>query len=148
MEAVIWMVAIVVLIVIELLTMGLTTIWFVGGAFLAFLVALFNGPIWLQITVFIVASVCLLICTRPLAVKYFNKDRKKTNIDSLIGRECKVIERIDNFNQTGAVLLSGQEWTARSFVDNTVLEPGDRATVREIKGVKLIVSKSNKKSEL
>ena len=142
MESVVWMAAIVVLIVIELLTMGLTTIWFVGGAFLAFLVALFNGPIWLQIIVFIVTSLVLLIFTRPIAIKYFNKDRKKTNVESLIGRDGKVIEKIDNFNQTGAVLLSGQEWTARSYNDNEVIEPGEKVTVKEIKGVKLIVSKN------
>ena len=141
MESIVWMVAIVILIVIELLTMGLTTIWFVGGAFLAFLISLFNGPLWLQVLVFICTSVVLLIFTRPLAAKYFNKNRNKTNVESLIGRDGKVIERIDNFNQTGAVLLSGQEWTARSYNDNEVIEPGERVTVKEIKGVKLIVSK-------
>ena len=141
MESIVWMVAIVILIVIELLTMGLTTIWFVGGAFLAFLISLFNGPLWLQVLVFICTSVVLLIFTRPLAAKYFNKNRNKTNVESLIGRDGKVIEKIDNFNQTGAVLLSGQEWTARSYNDNEVIEPGERVTVKEIKGVKLIVSK-------
>ena len=141
MESIVWMVAIVILIVIELLTMGLTTIWFVGGAFLAFLISLFNGPLWLQVLVFICTSVVLLLFTRPLAAKYFNKNRNKTNVESLIGRDGKVIERIDNFNQTGAVLLSGQEWTARSYNDNEVIEPGERVTVKEIKGVKLIVSK-------
>jgi len=141
MESIVWMVAIVVLIIVELLTMGLTTIWFVGGAFLAFLISLFNGPLWLQILVFICASLILLIFTRPVATKYFNKNRNKTNVDSLIGRDGKVIERIDNFNQTGAVLLSGQEWTARSYSDNVVIEPGEKVTVKEIKGVKLIVSK-------
>ena len=95
MESVVWMAAIVVLIVVELLTMGLTTIWFVGGAFLAFLVALFNGPIWLQIVVFIVTSVVLLIFTRPIAIKYFNKDRKKTNVESLIGRDGKIVRRFE-----------------------------------------------------
>lgn len=141
MESILWMAIIIVLIVVELLTLGLTTIWFVGGGIIAFFIALFGGPLWLQILSFVIGSIVLLVFTRPIAMKYFNKDRKKTNIDSILGKEAKVIEKIDNFDQTGAVLLNGQEWTARSFADNEVIEVGSKVFVKEIKGVKLIVSK-------
>ncbi|MDE7259087.1 MAG: NfeD family protein, partial [Lachnospiraceae bacterium] len=70
-----WLVILVVLVVIELLTMGLTTVWFAGGALVATIAALFHAPFALQIILFLIVSALLLFFTRPLAVKYFNKDR-------------------------------------------------------------------------
>ena len=73
--AVFWLVVLIVCILIEIPTLGLTTIWFAGGSLFAALVALLHLPLWLQIAVFIVVSLVLLFLTRPIAVKYFNKDR-------------------------------------------------------------------------
>ena len=72
MIPIIWLVILAVLVVIEIITLGLTTIWFAGGALAALVVSLLGGPIWLQILLFIGVSVILLIFTRPLAVRYLN----------------------------------------------------------------------------
>ncbi len=139
MESIIWLVLFVILIGIEAATMGLFTIWFAGGALAAFILALF-GCGWLtQIIVFLVVSLVLLIFTRPVAVRYFNGKRSKTNIESVVGEEVKVTETISNFNETGAVLLNGLTWTARAWRDEDVIPVGDKVTVREVTGVKLIV---------
>ncbi len=138
MEAMYWLIGVVVLLVIELLTMGLTTIWFAGGALAAFVVTLLGGGRWLQIIVFLVVSFVLLFFTRPFATKFFNGQRAKTNTDSLIGREAKVTDDIDNFNQKGTVLVNGMEWSARTE-DDSVVEKGKKVVIQEIKGVKLIV---------
>ena len=71
----------VVCIVVELITMGLTTIWFAGGALIAAIAAALSLPLWLQILLFLAVSLVLLYLTRPVAVKYFNKDRVKTNAE-------------------------------------------------------------------
>lgn len=96
-----WLVVLVALVVIELLTMGLTTVWFAGGAFVATIAALFHAPLFLQIILFLVVSALLLFFTRPLAVKYFNKDRIRTNAESLVGRQAIVISEIDNLQGIG-----------------------------------------------
>ena len=73
MISIVWLVVLAILLVIEFLTLGLTTVWFAGGALIAFLVSLAGGPLWLQILLFLVISVVLLLFTRPLAVKYLNR---------------------------------------------------------------------------
>lgn len=134
-----WLIALAVLLVLEILTLGLTTIWFAGGALAAFLVSLVSDSLILQIVVFLVVSFVLLFFTRPVASRYLNSKRTKTNYESLIGRDVKVLERIDNFNNTGLVLLNGLEWMARSVDDETIIEPGEKVIVREVSGVKVIV---------
>ena len=85
METMGWLIIFIVLIVIELLTMGLTTIWFAGGALAALLMSVLGFGMPVQVVVFIIVSVLLLVLTRPIAVKYFNQNRQKTNVESLIG---------------------------------------------------------------
>lgn len=138
MEALYWLIGVVILLAIELLTMGLTTIWFAGGALAAFFVCLLGGNSFLQMLVFLIVSFVLLIFTRPVAAKFFNGERAKTNTDSLIGKEAKVTQTIDNFNQKGTVIVNGMEWSARTE-DDTMLPIGAKVMIKGIAGVKLIV---------
>lgn len=136
---IVWLIALVVLLFVEFVTMGLTTIWFAGGALIATVVAAFDGPLWLQIVCFSVVSILLLIFTRPIAMKYFNNKRVKTNVEDIIGKLVTVKERIDNVAGTGVVVLQGNEWSARS-VDEKVYEEASVLVIKEVKGVTLIVS--------
>ena len=138
-EVTIWLAVLVVCVGIEIATMGLTTIWFAGGALVSAILAAFNAPLWLQIVAFFVVSLILLYLTRPVAVKYFNKDRVKTNVESLIGRQAIVISEIDNLQGIGQVTVGGQEWSARSVKDDVQLPVGSVVVVRSVSGVKLIV---------
>lgn len=134
-----WLIVLVVLVVIELLTMGLTTIWFAGGALAATIAALFHAPVAVQVILFLVVSGVLIFSTRPLAVKYFNKDRVRTNAESLVGRQAIVISEIDNLQGIGQVNVGGMEWSARTRVDGVKLPVGTVTTVLAINGVKLVV---------
>lgn len=116
-----WLIALAVLLVIEIITLGLTTIWFAGGALVAFVLALFNVPLLVQITVFLVVSILLLLFTRPVVEKRLNESRVKTNVNSMIGKEGRVTETIDNYNQKGIVIINGLEWTARSSRDDLII---------------------------
>lgn len=136
---VIWLAVLVALVVIELLTMGLTTIWFAGGALVATVASLLGAPFAVQVILFLVASGLLLYFTRPLAVKYFNKDRIRTNAESLVGRQAIVISEIDNLQGIGQVNVGGMEWSARTRVDGVRLPVGTVTTILAINGVKLIV---------
>lgn len=136
---VVWLVILVVLVVVELITMGLTTIWFAGGALAAALIAIPGTPVILQILIFLVVSALLLYFTRPIAVKYFNRDRTRTNVESMIGRQAIVISEINNVEGTGQVNTGGMEWSARSSYHNIVIPVGAVVTILGVDGVKLIV---------
>lgn len=140
----VWLILLIVFIVIELLTMGLTTIWFAAGALVAALAAALNAPILVQLALFLIVSIVLLLFTRPIAVKYFNKDRVRTNVESMIGRQAIVISEINNLEGIGQVTVSGQEWSARSNIEEMTIPVGAVVIVKSISGVKLIVEpKSN-----
>ncbi|MFG6357213.1 MAG: NfeD family protein [Acetatifactor sp.] len=138
-EVIFWLILLIVCIGVEVATMGLTTIWFAGGALVAIFLAVIGAPIWLQATVFIVVSLVLLFFTRPIAVKYFNKDRVKTNVESMVGRQAIVISEIDNLQGIGQVTVGSQEWSARSAEENVIIAVGAVVMVVAINGVKLIV---------
>ena len=139
MATIIWLVIFVVFLGIEIATLGLTTIWFAGGALLAMLVAAIGLPVYVQIPVFLIVSVVLLLFTRPLAMKYFNKERIRTNAESLVGETAVVTETINNIKGMGKAVINGQEWTARSSIDAVEIEKETKAVIVAIEGVKLIV---------
>lgn len=135
---VVWLIVLALCLVIEVITLDLVTIWFAGGALVTFFVAMITDNIVIQLFIFLAVSLLLLFFTRPVAVRYYNSKRTKTNAEGLVGEQCKVTERIDNFNETGTVLLNGLEWTARSKSGSLIAE-GTRVKVCAIDGVKVIV---------
>ena len=135
----IWLVVFVACIAAEITSMGLTTIWFAGGSLIAAVAAAIGTPVWMQILLFAAVSLILLYFTRPIAVKYFNKDRVKTNAESLVGKQAIVISEIDNLQGIGQVTVGGQEWSARTVAENVTLPVGSVVTIRSISGVKLMV---------
>ena len=140
--SIVWVVIMVVFLVVEAATAGLTCIWFAIGALAALIAALFGAPIWLQLVWFFVVSVVTLYFTRPLVLKYVNSRSQPTNADMVIGKEALVTEAIDNVESAGAVAVGGKVWTARSE-NGEPIEVGSIVTVLRIEGVKLIVSAMN-----
>ena len=134
-----WVVALVVFLIVEAVTAGLVSIWFVFGSLVALICAALGAAVWLQIFWFVIVSVATLVLTRPLVKRYVDSRSVATNADRNIGRTAVVTERIDNLAATGAVQLAGVIWTARSTDDAVAIEPGTHVTVRAIEGVKLIV---------
>ena len=137
-----WLILMAALIVIEIISLGLTTIWFALGALVAYFAALAGANIIVQVVVFlIVSNYCTGDITRPLAMKYFNgSKREKTNAEGLIGKRAKVIEQIDNDRETGRVIVNGQEWMARTE-DEDIINIDEIVEILRISGVKLIVKK-------
>ena len=142
----VWVILLVIFVVIEVLTMGLTTLWFAGGALAAGIMAVFNMPSYVQIATFIVVSLVLIFFTRPIAVRYFNTDRVKTNAESIVGKKAIVTGAIDNIKASGQVTVNGMEWSARSVSDELVIPEGAIVNIVAISGVKLIVEE--RKEEL
>lgn len=137
-----WVAALVVFLIVEAVTAGLVSIWFVFGSLVALICAALGAAVWLQIFWFVIVSVATLVLTRPLVKRYVDSRSVATNADRSIGRAAVVTERIDNLAGAGAVKLDGVVWTARSTDDAVAIETGERVTVRAIEGVKLIVERS------
>ncbi len=134
-----WLILFIILLVIEIFTMGLTTIWFAGGALISLLAALIGFGLPVQIVVFIVVSAVLLVMTRPVAVKYFNTERQKTNAESLIGQQAVVLKDVDTLHSAGLVEVNGQEWSAKTDEPNGFIPKDSVVSIEGIQGVKLIV---------
>ena len=137
-----WLIAFVVFLVVEGMTASLTSIWFAGGALAALVVQVCGAPLRPQLAVFVIVSFALLFFTRPFALKYVNRNTVKTNSESLIGKHAKVTAEVNNMEGTGAAVLNGQEWTARAEDDGKIYSVGTLVEVKDIRGVKLIVSET------
>ncbi|MFR8519463.1 MAG: NfeD family protein, partial [Emergencia timonensis] len=128
----------VIFVIIEGLTMGLTTIWFAGGAVIALIAALLGAGLEIQIGLFFVVSIILLFSTRKLFVKKLHTGQEKTNVDALIGREAVVTSTIKPL-EPGIIRLGSQDWTAICKAEDTVIAEGTRVQVIAIEGVKAVV---------
>lgn len=147
MYEILWLVAFGVLLLIEILTLGLTTIWFAAGALAAFLMAVLSLPFMVQIIVFIAVSALLLIFTRPIMTKHLNAKTTKTNAESLVGEKARVLIPVNNLKSEGQVMVNGMEWTARSTKDEVIFSKDEMVKIVGISGVKLIIEKLNKEEE-
>ena len=140
MDPIYWLLLFIVLLVVEIITLGLTTIWFAGGALVSFILAMLHVGSMLQWGVFCAVSLILLFATRPWAVRYFNSQKKeKTNVDSLAGKTAVVTSELRNLEGKGEVFVNGLTWTARTADDSVVIPENTHVIVKEVQGVKLIV---------
>jgi len=138
--AVIWFVLMVVFLVAEAACpIHLISIWFAAGSLVATIVSLLGGPIWLQVTLFLVVSGTLLALLWPFVKKFIKPNVVKTNVDAMIGTTGYVTAAIENVSATGQVKLGAMEWTARS-TDGEPIPAGTLVRVDRIEGVKAFVS--------
>lgn len=134
-----WIGLIIAFLIIEIITVGLTTIWFAGGALVALIACGLGMGTVGQVVLFFAVSFILLIFTRPVAVKYINPRHTKTNYEEAIGQKVRVIEAIDNREGRGKAMFNGVEWTARSEQDEITIPADTMVEVVAVSGVKLIV---------
>lgn len=137
-----WLALSIALVVIELSTTQLISVWFAIGAGVTALVKSIVPGIGIpwQVLIFVVVSTALFFATRPF-VKRLTSNRGKeheTNLELIVGKDAIVTEDIDNIKGTGAVRINGLEWSARA-VNNCEISAGEIVIVKEIKGNKLIV---------
>ena len=143
----VWLGAAVVFGIVEALTAGLVSIWFVAGSAAALIAAFLGAGLGLQVALFLVVSAAALAATRPLVRRYAEGKAVPTNLDRVLGDSGKVTETIDNENSTGAVYVDGKTWTARS-ADGAVIPEGDMVEILRMEGVKLFVKKIEEKVEV
>ena len=117
-----WLIAAIVLVIVEICTAGFGSICFaIGAGFSALVAGLGGGFVW-QIVVFAVVSLLTFIFLRPVAIRWLDRKSKdvKTNVDALIGRKGIVSERIDAEQHTGRVAIDGDVWKAISHATEDI----------------------------
>lgn len=137
--AIIWLIIAAVCGIVEALTMGLTTIWFTGGAVIASVTAMAGFSVVVQVIVFLIVSVLLIYFTRPIAKKKLKIGNEKTNVDALTGKEALVTEAIHPFS-TGQAKVDGLTWSAVAKESHSTIESGTTVIIDGVEGVKLIVT--------
>lgn len=137
----IWLGLTVLFAVAEAATAALVSLWFIGGSLAALVAALCGAPLWLQIILFFAVSGLLLLLLRPLVRRTVDTRKTVTNAESNVGKVVLVTERIDNLRETGAVKISGVEWSARS-ADGSVIEAGTAVRVTKLKSAKVLVERA------
>lgn len=135
--AVLWLVAVAILAIIEALTMGLTSIWFAGGALAAAIAAMLGCSVTVQIIVFFAVSIAMLVLMRPVVKRKFNNRVEKTNINAIPGSEGVVEERVTHL-APGAVKVDGKMWSAVCG-EGDEIEKGATVVIKDVKGVTLTV---------
>ena len=134
-----WLIAFILFVVGEAVTVGLVSIWFAVGSLGALLTAALGGGLWLQIVIFLLLSALSLMLLKPLSRKWMAGHKAaRTNADRVIGETALVTEDIDNALAAGQVQVDGQIWSARSAHD-VVIPAGSRVKVLSIQGVKVMV---------
>lgn len=139
----VWLIVLAAMVVLEIVTTQLVSVWFAVGALASFLVALAGvEALWIQIVVFVIVSAIAVAVTRPLVRKMVNIKAEPTNADMVLGKTGIVTDKIDNIAETGLVKVNGSVWTART-ADGSEIEIGKKVKILEISGVKLIVEKTD-----
>ena len=139
MEAIIWLVVMVVAFIVESMTLSLVSVWFAGGAAAALFTGLlgFSAPV--QITIFALVSALLLPLMRPIAKNALMGRKVRTNADRVIGNVGVVIQQIDPLKNEGQVKVIGQVWSAKPEDGMSVIARDRQVVVTAIAGVKVVV---------
>lgn len=139
----VWAAVTVLAIVVESIVGDLVTIWFIPAGILSIILAVLpiGVPVWLQVLIFLTVSVVLVILSKTIWKKLFQRNPLvKTNLDAVVGKDAIVTEPINNIEGKGAVKVLGKEWSAVSE-DGSEIGLDTTVTVKEIRGVKLICAK-------
>ncbi len=138
-EAIFWLVAMIVFIIAETMTVSLVSIWFAAGSLGAVVVALLGGGLTLQVSVFLALAIVLLFSLRSVVRKHFTPNLIRTNVDSVVGSTGIVLTPVNNIAALGQVQVGGVEWSARSS-NNSHIPAGTLVKVDKVEGVKVFVS--------
>ena len=134
---VLWIIVIIALAFLEIVTIGLVSIWFIASAIVSLILSFFIDSFYIQFAVFVVLGIILLITTRPILTKLINPKKNKTNLDRVIGMTGIVTEEIKK-SIVGEVKVDGKKWSA---IAKEKIDVGEEVIIKDIDGVKLIVEK-------
>jgi len=139
---IVWLVAAVLFFIGEVVSEGFCLLWFAIASVVALFLSLITDNIIIQAGVFFAVSIILLVSTKGLTAKFLNnKPTVESNVDALIGKKAKIIEKLDPIEGAGKVKINGEVWKAIPENDEETFEVGEQVIVKKVDGVKLIIAK-------
>lgn len=134
-----WSIAAVLLAIGEVFTPGMFFLGPVALAAVAGAVAAAVGAAaWLQLVVFIAGAAASIGLLRPIARAHLRMPAAiRTGTAALEGAHAVVLQRVDR--DGGRVRIGGEEWSARAYMPDQVIEPGTRVEVVKIEGATALV---------
>jgi membrane protein implicated in regulation of membrane protease activity len=133
-----WLVAGVVLCVLELFTLAVVLGMVGVGALAAALAAALGAPAWLQLVTFTGSSAALLVFARPPVQRALNRGPwATTDARALTGSTAVVVERVSE--HSGQVRLNGELWRARPYAGTGPVDAGRPVSVAQVDGATLLV---------
>jgi membrane protein implicated in regulation of membrane protease activity len=138
MAAVLWLIIGVVLVVAEVLSGAFVLVMLGSAALVAALVAALGvGPV-ISGVVFAAVAAGGITLARPALVRHMHVgEHIKTNVDALVDKKAVVTETVTEHG--GQVKVNGEIWSARSYDEAEVLEPGRSVTIMSISGATAVV---------
>lgn len=130
-----WMIVFIVLILLELMTVNLVSIWFALGALASFALSFFINNVTLQTATFVAVSAISLLLTKDFVKKIRGNKVVATNLDRVIGQIGIVTEEINEL-EPGEVKVDGKRWSA---ISSEKIKVGSKVEILSIDGVKLNV---------
>ncbi len=139
---VLWLVVACILGVGEMHNGGFFMGPFAMGALVGAIVSLLGVGAIGAVLAFAIASALVLLLLRPVALRHRRlPPSMRTGAAALVGRSAVVLERIANDEAVGCVKIDGEVWTARSYVEDEVIDVGEHVQVVEIRGATAVVMK-------
>lgn len=135
----VWASIFIITLVVEIFTFELASVWFSVGSLIAFILAICNVSVTIQVVVFLVTSVLLLACLRTICMKFLKNSKEKTNLESVIGTVHSLKSEISEENP-GEIVLNGISWRVVEK-NNKPVKVGEKVKIVEVKGNKFIVTK-------
>ncbi len=136
-----WLSVMVVCVLIEALTLALTSVWAAIAALIMIFVSQTGLPFKWQLLLFLVLTIALIVTTRPFAVKKLKLGKNKTNVNSLVGQEVLVVKKISPFQKGEVKAKNGVIWTAQNAdpQSSSEISEGTVCTIEKIDGNTLSV---------
>jgi hypothetical protein len=133
MDVRIWIIILILAIIVELISYGLISIWFIPSIILTIILKSFGlNNIYIEISIVLLLSTVLLIFTRPIVIKLLKPKNIKTNFDRILDMQGRIIKKV-KLNDFGIVKVDGKEWRCYSSKE-----------IEEDKIVKILKIDSNK----
>lgn len=136
MDIFIWIMLAIVFVILELTTNTFVFVWLGVGSVVAAILNYIGFGIYVQFTLFVIASLILIFSTRKFANQITAESEKKIAAARLIGKNARILRKIDE--NTFVVNVEGEEWSAHT---NDSVDVDDTVKVIGINSIILIIEK-------
>lgn len=143
----IWIIAAVLLFILEIFTPAFLAASLAIGCIFAGIISSMDFGIKIQLLAFSIGTLVSFMGIRPFILKYGHRKSGdlKTNVHALIGKTGKVTVTIDNSKNQGRITFEGDDWKAETENDE-ILNVGEKVEILKVNSTILTVKSIKKEN--